>query len=102
MVKLRTSYNFAVRAPSISALYAPAGENFPSANDPCSSKGTTQTDAVRAICVATGVPADQVFAQAIDLAAQQVRSLVGGNPALEPEEAENVTYGVVLTYVLPG
>ena len=68
----------------------------------CSSKGTVQTDAVKAICVATGVPADQVFTAAIDLAAQQVRSLVGGNPGLEPEEADTVTYGVVLTDVLPG
>ena len=102
MVKLRTSYNFAVRAPSIGALYAPAGENFPSANDPCSSKGTVQTDAVRAICVATGVPADQVFTQAIDLAAQQVRALAGGNTNLEPEEADTMTYGVVLTDIVPG
>ena len=102
MVRLRTSYNFAVRAPGISDLYAPAGENFPSANDPCSSKGTDQSSGISAICVATGVPADQVFSPAIDLAAQQVRALTGGNPNLQPEEADTMTVGVVLTDVAPG
>ena len=102
VVKFRTSYNLAVRAPSIGALYAPAGESFPGANDPCSSLGTVQTDAVRAICEATGVPASEVFSQSINLPAQQVRSLVGGNPNLKPEEADTFTYGVVLTEVLPG
>ena len=79
MVKLRTSYNFAVRAPSISGLYSPAGENFPSASDPCSSKASDTSEAVKAICIATGVPSSEVFSPSIDLAAGQVRSLTGGN-----------------------
>ena len=102
MVKFRTSYNFAVRAPSISGLYSPAGENFPSASDPCSSKGSDKSDAIKAICVATGVPASEVFSPSIDLAAGQVRALVGGNSELTPEEADTYTVGVVVTDALPG
>ena len=102
MLKFRTSYNFAVRAPSIAGLYSPAGENFPSASDPCSSKGADKSDAIRAICVATGVPASEVFSPSIDLAAGQVRSLVGGNSELTPEEADTYTVGVVVTDLVPG
>jgi|TARA_B110000908_G_scaffold55069_1_gene67071 outer membrane cobalamin receptor len=102
MVKLRTSYNFAVRAPSISGLYSPAGENFPSASDPCSSKASDTSEAVKAICIATGVPSSEVFSPSIDLAAGQVRSLTGGNANLTPEEADTYTVGVVVTDLVPG
>ena len=97
--RFRAGFNTAVRAPNIGELFSPQSEGFPSAADPCSASGTTaadQTDARRALCVATGVPAASVFTPAIDPASGQVRSIGGGNPDLSEEEAETLTVGVVV------
>jgi len=95
-VRLRASFNRAIRAPSIGELFAPQGENFPGATDPCAAEGNP-TPEQEAICVATGVPASEVGSPAINLPAGQVRELTGGNPDLEEEEADTWTVGVVVT-----
>jgi iron complex outermembrane recepter protein len=98
-VRFRGNYNTAVRAPNIGELFAPVGENFPGATDPCSASGAvggTVTAAVAAICAATGVPTNVIGTAAIDPAAGQVRSLSGGNPLLDVETSETITFGVVL------
>jgi len=98
-VRLRGNYNTAVRAPNIGELFAPVGENFPGADDPCSAVDAPAgglTAAQTAICVATGVPANVVGTAAIDPASGQIRSLAGGNPNLDVEEAQTITFGVVL------
>jgi len=98
-IRFRGNYNTAVRAPNIGELFAPVGENFPGAFDPCSasgSQGFAITAAVRAICVATGVPANVVGTPAIDPASGQVRSLAGGSPGLDVETAQTITFGAVL------
>lgn len=92
--RFRGGYNRAVRAPSIGELFAPQGENFPGATDPCSANGAPDA-ATTAICIATGVPAAVVGTPAINLAAGQVRAIVGGNPALQAEEADTYTFGFV-------
>lgn len=96
-LRFRVGFNTAVRAPNIGELFAPQGENFPGAADPCSESGSTgaQTDAIRALCIATGVPANVVFQSAIDPASGQVRSIGGGDPSLKEEEADTLTIGVV-------
>ncbi len=96
-VLVRASFNTAVRAPNITELFAPIAEGFPGATDPCSGEATDQSAAVAAICTATGVPANVLFSPAIDLPSGQVRSLSGGNPDLNEEEAETQTFGVVYT-----
>ena len=99
-VRFRGNYNTAVRAPNIGELFAPVGENFPGADDPCSAVDAPAgglTPAQVAICVATGVPAGVVGTPAIDPASGQIRSLAGGNPDLDVEEAKTITFGVVLT-----
>jgi len=98
-VRFRGNYNTAVRAPNIGELFAPIGENFPGADDPCSAIDAPVgglTAAQTAICVATGVPAGVVGTPAIDPASGQIRSLAGGNPNLDVEEAQTITFGVVL------
>jgi len=97
-VRLRGNYNTAVRAPNIGELFAPIGENFPGADDPCSASGNVGAipAAVAAVCAATGVPANVIGTNAIDPASGQVRSLSGGNPDLDVEEAQTITFGVVL------
>lgn len=92
--RIRGGFNRAVRAPSIGELFAPQGENFPSATDPCSALGNPSA-AATAVCVATGVPSNVVGTPAINLAAGQVRAITGGNPNLLPEEADTYTIGFV-------
>lgn len=96
-LRFRAGFNTAVRAPNIGELFSPRGENFPSAADPCSdnAEATERTDAIRALCVATGVPANVVFSNAIDPASGQVRAIQGGNPNLSEEKAETLTIGFV-------
>ena len=67
-LRFRVGFNTAVRAPNIGELFAPEGEGFPGAADPCSSNTPVadQTDALRNLCIATGVPANVVFNSAID------------------------------------
>ncbi|MEQ8435082.1 MAG: TonB-dependent receptor [Oceanicaulis sp.] len=95
-LRFRASFNTAVRAPSISELFAPQGEGFPGAADPCAS-GFTGDATLRAVCEATGVPAANVGSSLIDLPSGQVRQLSGGNPNLQAEEAETLTVGFVAT-----
>ncbi len=95
-IRFRGGFNRAVRAPSIGELFAPQGEGFPGATDPCAAEGNPSA-AVAAICTATGVPAGQVGTPAINLPAGQVRALSGGNPNLTEEEADTWTFGVVVT-----
>ena len=99
-LRIRGGFNTAVRAPNIGELFAPLGENFPGAADPCSDSGspaTGVTAAIAAICTATGVPAGVVGSPAINPASGQVRAVSGGNSALEEESAETITFGVVVT-----
>jgi len=99
-LRLRGNFNTAVRAPNIGELFAPIAENFPGADDPCSASGAPAggvTAAVAAICAATGVPVNVIGTAAINPAAGQIRSLAGGNPNLQVEEAETITFGAVIT-----
>jgi len=102
MFRVRGNYNTAVRAPNINELFSPSGENFPGAGagDPCSAArygdGTIPA-AVRDLCEAQGVPADVIGTAALNLAANQVRTLVAGNPDLDVETAQTFTIGAVIT-----
>ena len=92
--RIRGGYNRAVRAPSIGELFAPQGENFPGAVDPCAAEGNPDA-ATAAVCAATGVPANVIGTPAINLPAGQVRAITGGNPDLEEETADTYTIGFV-------
>ena len=93
LVRLTTSDGF--RAPSIPELFFGQSDSFPTLQDPCDvlsanftgdATSGTQTNAQ---CIADGVP--NGFTQPND----QIRITVGGNPNLQPEESENISYGVV-------
>jgi iron complex outermembrane receptor protein len=88
---VRASFGETFRAPSALDLYRGGGESFPNASDPCRAAVWATTPAnVQANCIAAGVP--------VGGAPQpngQIRSLVGGNPNLQPESGENFTAGVV-------
>lgn len=100
-IRFRASYARAVRAPNVFnlfnaqnvVLFARGG------GDPC---GASQ-QATLAQCTATGVPAANYGQAFIDSPAGQYNNLTGGNPALNAEEADTYTYGVVFTPTfLPG
>ena len=98
LIQVNAKIGSSFKAPSIYELYGPQSENFPVATDPCSSQGFPgQGDltALRALCEATGVPANNVFTPVIDPAVGQIRSLLGGNPNLSEEESETLTIGLV-------
>lgn len=90
-LRLRASYNRAVRAPSVGELFAPTGNSFPTATDPCSAQGAPNA-AVRQACINSGVAANLV---GVIQANQQTQTLTGGNNALEPEVADTYTAGFV-------
>jgi outer membrane receptor protein involved in Fe transport len=89
-VTVRGTYSTAFRAPSINELYLGQSETGPNATDPCTDLSTAPP-AVRAQCLATGVPA----AGSNDHGTQQL-ARVGGNGKLKPETARIFTAGVVL------
>ena len=95
-VRFRGGFNTATRAPNIGELFAPQGQGFPGAQDPCSANATeTITAAISAVCVATGVPASAVGTVNLNTISGQVETLSGGNPDLEVETAETFTIGAV-------
>jgi iron complex outermembrane recepter protein len=96
-VAFRGQFQRAIRAPNIGDLYGGLQLNFPTLTDPCSSRNTAnQTDAVRQLCIATGVPANSVFTAGVQ-PDNIIPSRSGGNADLEEESSDTRTFGVVLT-----
>ncbi|HET7307346.1 MAG TPA: TonB-dependent receptor [Gammaproteobacteria bacterium] len=95
---IRGTWSQAYRAPNIHELYASQSLNFPTVFDPCSSYKTSNVSAsVAARCAAAGVP------QSYTQADQQVDTLSGGNPNLQPETATSKSIGFVYSpHQLPG
>ena len=96
-ITFRAQYARAVRAPNVGELFGGQFNNFPAATDPCSNRGSaaSRTAALRALCIATGVPDSAVFSGGIQPNAQ-IEVLGGGNPFLEEETSDTYTAGVIL------
>jgi outer membrane receptor protein involved in Fe transport len=93
-VRLRGSYQRAVRAPNIRELFAAQGvQLFDLDEDPCS--GTTPA-ATLAQCQRTGVTPGQ-YGFIVNNTAGQFNTLAGGNLDLDPEKADTFSYGIVFT-----
>ena len=96
-VAFRGQFQRAIRAPNIGDLFGGLQLNFPTLTDPCSNRNTAnRTDAVRDLCIATGVPAAAVFTAGVQ-PDNVVPSRSGGNPNLQEESSDTRTFGVVLT-----
>ncbi len=91
--------NHAVRAPSAFELFRAGDQNFPAYTDPCrasvvSALPVAQQPARIAACTAwfNGIPYNPLtFPQPL----AQAQAFLFGNPNLEPEIADTLTYGVV-------
>lgn len=95
-VKLRGSYQRAVRAANIRELFLPQGLNlFDMVQDPCTTSpdGDPPTATVEQ-CARTGVAPAQ-YGNFVDSFAGQYNFLQGGNPNLEPEESDTYSLGFI-------
>ena len=96
-ITFRGQYQRAVRAPNVAELFGGQSIGFPAATDPCSSRTPVadRTQALRDLCIATGVPSSNVFASFLQ-PNDQIEGSFGGNPLLEEEVSDTYTAGVVL------
>ncbi len=96
-ITFRGQYQRAVRAPNVQDLFGGQSVGFPQAIDPCSSRTPValQTATIRALCVANGVPAANVFTTAVQ-PNQQIQAQFGGNPNLGEETSDTFTIGAVI------
>ncbi|MBL8268785.1 TonB-dependent receptor domain-containing protein [Steroidobacter sp.] len=97
-VAFRGQFQRAIRAPNVADLFGGLRQSVEPATDPCSDKqpASARTDAVRALCIASGVPAASVFGGGVQ-PNTIIPALFGGNPNVGEEESDTRTFGVVLT-----
>jgi outer membrane receptor protein involved in Fe transport len=102
-VKMRASFDRAVRAPNIGELYSPQVVGLDGSTDPCAGAAVGQTTPgtgtvngnTFAQCARTGVTLAQ-FGHINANSANQYNGLLGGNPDLKPETANTWSAGLVL------
>lgn len=100
-IRLRASFERAIRAPNLVELFVPQiySQTSQVGTDPCA--GTNPT-ATLAQCIHTGVTAAQ-YGNIAPCASTQCGQLAGGNPDLKPEKANTYTVGLTVTPAyLPG
>lgn len=91
MLKVRASYSTGFRAPTMAQMYQGQTSNInTSLYDPCNPGNDVNFSSSKAECVALGL--NPTF---INNAIQSNDIIGGGNPDLKPEEAENMTLGLV-------
>lgn len=97
-LKIRANYATAFRIPNIPELFGGIAEGNLTTTDPCSGWSALPADSVvRQNCQAYGVPAGYVQP------GNTILTTAGGNPELEPEDADSFTVGAVWTPgFLPG
>lgn len=95
-VKIRGSYNHAVRSPNIAELFTPNNTVLTNLGvDPCNGVAPTANANLRAICLAQGAPVGAIGFITNPTAAQ-ANITTAGNINLAPEKANTWTTGVVL------
>ncbi|MEX0942602.1 MAG: TonB-dependent receptor [Pseudomonadales bacterium] len=92
-VRFRATFAEGFRAPNIAELFLGQQQSAESYTDPCRNYGSNPALNANTIanCQADGL------APTFNLATFQATTLQGGNPNLEPETSETITFGVVLT-----
>ncbi len=92
-LRLRASYNHAIRAPNVSELFGSQAIGNVAGQDPCA--GNNPVASAEA-CALTGVTPAQ-YGNIVACPADTCSALSGGNRELKPEIADTVTAGFVLT-----
>jgi outer membrane receptor protein involved in Fe transport len=91
-IRLRGSFQRAVRAPNLVELFGPQRVVTAAITDPC--EGATPK-ASAAQCALSGVTATQ-YGSIAPAAGQQSGAMVGGNPDLDPETSNTKSFGLQL------
>lgn len=91
--RFRGGINRAIRSANIFELYRAVGYNLSGSEDICSGPNPTAT---LEECMRTGVTEAQ-YGNILPNPAGQYNTLEGGNPNLDPESADTLTFGVVIT-----
>jgi outer membrane receptor protein involved in Fe transport len=95
-ISLGGQYQRAIRAPNVGEAFG-GNRTFPvAATDACALASAATNTAVRALCIATGVPPALVGNAAVQ-PNLQIPGVLGGNPNLNEEESDTYTAGVILT-----
>lgn len=97
-LRFRVMQNEATRAPSVIELFQSGDQGFPAYTDPCrdtNSDGNPDTGVTQAFCIGQGVPGANY--PGFTANNSQVEAFAFGNPNLDPETSESLTYGVVFT-----
>jgi outer membrane receptor protein involved in Fe transport len=90
-IRLRASLQRAVRAGNLRELFQPQGLNlFDMPEDPC---GPARTYSQQACVDFTGLPSALYGNPGLDSPANQYNFLQGGNPDVQPEESDTVSFG---------
>ena len=87
----------AIRAPNVGEVFG--GQNsFPIfATDPCATLGAENDAALVSLCQATGVPVGLVGTGNVLQPNNEIPGVFGGNPNLNEEESDTITFGIVYT-----
>ena len=99
-LRVRGQYARAVRAPNISELYAPGGENFANVSDPCDGVTATTPGVVADNCRANPAVAARIEAEGVFALDQPERQGTGGftskgNENLFTETSDSYTLGAI-------
>ncbi|MFC4308468.1 TonB-dependent receptor domain-containing protein [Steroidobacter flavus] len=92
-LKLRGGFNRAVRAPNVVELFRPQSNGLWNGSDPCAGANPVYSAEQ---CARTGVDASR-YGQVTANPVGQFNQLTGGNPDLEPEQADTITLGMVIS-----
>ncbi len=95
MVRMRAGFNRAVRAPNVAELFSAQSLGLWSGVDPCANEGGDPPVYTQAQCANLGVSGSQ-YGNIPASPAGQYNAIFGGNPALDPEEADTITVGFVV------
>lgn len=93
-LRLRGSFNRAIRAPSVFELYSPIQSIYTVVQDPCTAVAHP-TAAQQDVCVGQGVSRADLSTFSQFQPGFPART--GGNPGLEPETSDTFTVGAVVT-----
>ena len=98
-LRFRAMYQSSVRAPNLAEAFQEQGVNvgtfaFDPEDDPCSAVSDPVAAGNVDKCIATGLPANQIGI--FNASPLPTDFVFGGNPDLEPEDAETFTVGVVI------
>lgn len=95
--RFRGIYQVSVRSPNIGELFLPTTIGLTNLTvDPCAGQNPVGNATLTAICIAQGAPAAAI-GNIPQPSSAQINTSFGGNPALDVEEAESITLGLVAT-----